>query len=338
MSQIIVVTNRNKVKNYLKIEFGHAPQILTCVVPPSEDTNAILRCFSSRDMLIIDRDAFESYEGFLIFNNAAQKQIKNIFVFSQKMGHETQLLSLHTSLSVLVDHVRRSVCLQNVADSGFSPIPAKYVNQLGSLPFTLFDKIANSRYIKFSGNILKNFEYSEVPENFYYQHKNNSKLGLFFLDHFISQFEASFFSTIQALPLTFNAYQAALELIDGLDCHSMDFSFVHGELDTLLRPSESFSGGREYSMKVRIFKLVWIFSAQVIDEVECLDKGLFEKNCQRLIFLIQTADLLLTFPDRPVYEVFEDIHRKYAGSSFEGILEELLDDENGYTSKVEAVA
>jgi hypothetical protein len=217
-ANVIVFTQRMDFRTLLEIECkgltGFAPVIKDSI----EELRSFLTLGSDIEILVVD-DPQEN----IVQALAMETQIKNILVLSDKQFQIEKSISFQTNtVESLINHLK-TILNPNVSNqTGYISIPVDSLIHFKMLPFDLFIKISEEKYLKripsneeIDESTIKGFKLKGILE-MHFERKNNRDFSLMLLNNMINKVESDYSSEDDKFKATNDVFLTTKEIVQSV--------------------------------------------------------------------------------------------------------------------------
>lgn len=193
-ANVIVYTQRMDFRTLLEIECKGMTGFAPVIKDSFEELKSFLTLGSDIEILVID-DPQES----IIQSLVLETQIKNILVLSDKTFSLKQSKSFpRNSVESLIDHLKTILVSKVTNQAGYISIPVDSLIHFKMLPFDLFIKISDEKYLKripanedIDESTIEGFKTKGIIE-MHFERKNNRDFSLMLLNNMINKVESDY--------------------------------------------------------------------------------------------------------------------------------------------------
>lgn len=307
MEEIAIVSGREDlvtaVKNECRTHSVGAPLVKAGL----EDLKLFLDIFNTFSVVIIDAVKISEASLFEFIETCGSK-IEHILVLTDTGLRYHPQISYHKSAGSLLDQLRRVINHEKSELFGFASAPVDVLLHFEFLPFDLYIKCSQHRYVKVVhaydelDEVLKNSLVSKGMESIYFEKKHNKTFSSLLINNLINRVEKDYHSVDAAMSAIDEVYNTARGIVQSLGfkpriievCESVMqkiMETIHASKSNLADYLGSFTGDQEISFKYRMIELTCLLSLKILDEDS--SKG---ENFQKIVFAALFCDIGLSDP------------------------------------------
>ncbi len=322
MSQIVAFTKRMDFKTLLDIECkgltGFAPVVKDTV----DEFQSMLGLLGDIDVLIVDQPKTKFDFNFLVQAiNDKGGSVKNILMLGSeetKVGNskvfpEDKVESLITHLKTLVAPAKES--------TGYISVPTDALKHFKILPFDLFIKISEGKYLKripanedIDDSTVEAFKAKGITD-LYFEKQYNRDFSLLLLNNMINKVERDYSSEGEKLKAVNEVFVTTKELVQsfGLPPRVVEVceSVIESISTDVLKGKDKFSNylvqmkdQSTLNFQFRFVELTSYIATQIVDALDAGDK---EEQIRKIVFASFFCDISLSDVSMLDYRTEESI-------------------------------
>lgn len=312
MSQVMAFTERIELKTLLEIECRGITGFSPVIHESLDDFKSMLSLFNTIDVLIIDepwdKDVFNALQGEV---NVRRDQIKQVFYLSdKKLSFENITVFGRNEIEKLIEYLKGVIRHSASGQEGYISIPINSLIHFKLLPFDLFVKIADGKFIKripaheeIDATTFASFKARGISE-LYFERRYNRDFSLMLINNMINKVEKDYETLDQKLTAANDVYLTTHQIVDKLGfkskvievCESVINQItddVAGGRDNFARFLEQLRTQTNLSFHYRLVELTSFIATQIIDEME--ESGKRDK-IRKIVFASMFCDYTLGKP------------------------------------------
>lgn len=312
MSQVMAYTQRVEFKTLLEIECKGLTGFSLMIHEELDDFKSMLSLFDSIDVLIVDEPADHSiFQAILGEINVRRPQIKKVFFLTDsQIGFDNILVFAKHEIEHLVNNLKSLILAPEPSTEGYISIPVESLIHFKVLPFSLFVKLAEGKFIKripaheeIEEATFDSFKQRGITE-LHFEKRFNRDFSLMLINNMINQVEKDYDSIDEKLVATDAVYATTQQIVNKLGfkpkvievCESVINQIsddVAGGKDNFARFLEQLRSQTELSFQYRLMELTSFIATQMIDVME--ETGKREK-IRKIVFASMFCDYCLKIP------------------------------------------
>ncbi len=311
ISQIVIFTQRIEFKTLLELECRALNGVSTVFHEKLSEFTSMLSLFSNIDILILDEPAdsaiFYSLQGEI---NSRRDNIKNVFFLTDHklVLEDVRIFSKYRVEDLLVK-IRSLLNPTLPSEEGFISIPIDTLIHFKVLPFDLFVKISDGKYLK---RIPAHEEIDETTFNrflfrgikdLYFERKNNQDFSRMLINSMINKVQKEYVTIDEKLIATNEVFVTTQQIVGKLGFKPRVIEVCESVLNQI---NEDVLGGKdnfsmflaklrtkkELSFNYRLMELTCFIATQIIDE---MDKVGQKEKIKKIVFASMFCDYTLKF-------------------------------------------
>ncbi|MBA2405010.1 MAG: hypothetical protein H0V66_09585 [Bdellovibrionales bacterium] len=309
MSQVMAFTQRIEFKTLLEIECKGLTGFSPVIHQKLEDFVSMLSLLDSVDILIIDEPKDQAtFKSLLVGIKLRREEIKKIFFLS---NHKVDLTDVKVfalnDVEELLSEIKTLIAPPVASNQGYISIPTDSLIHFKVLPFDLYVKISDDKYLK---RIPAHEEIDESTfasflsrgiNDLYYERKYNRDFSLMLINNMINRVEQDYGSIAQKLTATNEVFVTTQQIVEKLGFKPKVIEVCESVLNQI---SEDVSSGKdsfakfleqlrtqvELTFHYRLMELTSFVATQIIDEMEKEGK---RERIKKVIFASMFCDYTL---------------------------------------------
>ena len=309
MSQVMAFTERVEFKTLLEIECRGLTGFSPVIHEALDDFKSMLSLFDTIDVLIIDepsdKTVFSSLQAEV---NVRRDQIKRVFYLSEtKLSFENVTVFARNEVEKLINDLKDLIRPATQSQEGYISIPIDSLVHFKVLPFDLYVKIADGKFIKripaheeIDATTFASFLHRGITE-LHFEKRFNRDFSLMLINNMINKVEKDYDSLDQKLTAANDVYLTTHQIVNKLGfkpkvvevCESVMNQIsddVAGGRDNFARFLEQLRSQTDLSFHYRLMELTSFIATQIIDEME--ESGKREK-IRKIVFASMFCDYSL---------------------------------------------
>lgn len=309
MSQVMAFTERVEFKTLLEIECRGLTGFSPVIHEALDDFKSMLSLFDSIDVLIIDEP--DDREVFLALQsevNVRRDQIKQVFYLSEKkLSFENVTVFARNEVEKLLEVLKDLIRPATLSQEGYISIPIDSLVHFKVLPFDLYVKIADGKYIKripahesIDDSTFASFKQRGITD-LHFEKRFNRDFSMMLINNMINKVEMDYESLDQKLTATNDVYLTTHQIVNKLGfkpkvvevCESVMNQIsddVAGGRDNFAKFLDQLRSQTELSFHYRLMELTSFIATQIIEEME--ESGKREK-IRKIVFASMFCDYSL---------------------------------------------
>lgn len=320
-SQIIAFTDRIDFKTLLDIQCKSLTGMAPMIKEDPEEFTSFLGLLSEVDILIIDQPKSKKDYSFLLrVVSEKETEIKNVILISDEEDKTQKSLTFPSNgVDILIEHLKSLLTKDKPDQEEYISVPVESFFHFKILPFDLFIKISEGKFIKripanedIEEETVKALKNKGIQE-LYFGKKHNREFSNFLLNNMINKVEQSYSSTDQKQKARSQVFQTTQEIVQSVGlpprvievCESVMESISDDVLKSKDKLSSYLSQMKSSDLSFS-FRLVELTSFIAVQMVELLDAGT-EENIKKVVFAAFFSDISLTDPSHLEYRSTESI-------------------------------
>lgn len=315
ISQIIAFTQRLEFKTLLEIECKTMSELNPVIFNTVDEFRSMLALLNSVDVLIVD-EPLDNPTFLAVFSEvmARKSSIKKIFLLSDEDSFDPNILVFpRTDVTGFMNQFK-TIFYPGPKNplEGYISIPVSSLKYFNVLPFDLFVKISNDKYVKripaheaIDDSTLASFISRGILE-LYFEKKHNRDFSSMLINNMINKVETEYNTLDEKLLAIQDVYVTTLDIITKLGFKPKIIQVCESVLDQI---TEDVSSGKDNFAKYmdqlrtqknlafhyRLMELTGFISTQILNETG--EQNLRDK-VRKLIFASMFCDYTLKSPDQ----------------------------------------
>lgn len=215
---VIVFTQRMDFRTLLEIECKGLTGFAPVIKDSFEELKSFLNLGSDIEILVVD-DPQDN----LMHSLALETQIKNILILSDKKFQLTKSKSFpKNAVEALINHIKTILNPNLNNQAGYISIPVDSLIHFKMLPFDLFIKISDEKYLKripaneqIDESTIDGFKFKGITD-MHFERKNNRDFSLMLLNNMINKVESDYSSEDAKLKATNEVFLTTKEIVQSV--------------------------------------------------------------------------------------------------------------------------
>jgi hypothetical protein len=309
-TQVIAFTKRLEFKTLLDIECKGLTGFAPVIKDSMEDFQSILNLFSGINVLIVDQPT-DPKEFSLIMNLITKKEgeIKSmIFVGDQEIDLKSAKIFKLNNIDSFVDHLKKLLNQGEKQEVGYISIPADSLIHFKVLPFDLYIKISEGKYIKrihadedIDSDTVKSFQAKGIKELFF-DRQYNRDFSRMLVNNLLNKVEGDFGSNDEKLKARSEVFTTTKELVQSVGlpakviqvCESVMDKIsqdVNKEKDRFSTYLSHIKNQQDLSFQFRFVELTSFIATQIVEDMNQPDRM---EQIKKVVFASFFCDIPLT--------------------------------------------
>ncbi|MFP5384925.1 MAG: hypothetical protein ACLGHN_02515 [Bacteriovoracia bacterium] len=309
-SQIIAFTTRLEFKTLLDIECKTLTGFSPVVKDTVDDLSSLLGLFADIDILILDEPPVEKdYKFLLDAISVKEEDIKSIIILGNKnIDLKNSRFFPQQEVGSLIEHLKTLLTPVENASCQYISVPSDSLIHFKVLPFDLYVKIGENKYIKripanedIEESTVEGFKAKGILE-LYFEKKFNRDFSLMLLNNMINKVEKQYTSESDKLKARSEVFSTTKEIVKSVGlpprvvqvCESMMESISEDVLkgkDRLSNYLSQMKGQSHLNFSFRFVELTSFISTQILDAMEIPGK---EEAIKKVVFAAFFCDISLS--------------------------------------------
>jgi hypothetical protein len=313
-NQVIAFTKRIEFKTLLDIECkeltGFFPVVKDCL----EELKSFLDLFPEIYLLIFDNPPGSSdLKHFMSTLRDREGSIKNmVFIYNEKIDLINAKTFTDDKTDHFMGHLKSLLGNGSIPDSGYIAVPADSLIHFKTLPFDLYIKISENKYLKRipaneevdEGNVVA-FREKGITE-LHFERKYNRDFSLMLLNNMINKVEGDYSSVDAKLKALNEVFLTTKEIVQSVGllprviqvCQSVMDSIAEDaskEKDKFSRHLSQISKQSNLNFQFRFVELTSFIATQMVDDMNAPAK---DEQIRKVVFASFFCDFTLTSVDQ----------------------------------------
>ncbi len=217
-ANVVVFTKRMDFKTLLEIECKSLTGFSPVLKDSIEDLKSFLSLGSDIEILVVDDP-----QNNILTSLPSESQVKNILVLSDEASPANKTTCFPTSAAAsLIDHLKKLLSSDRPDQEGYISIPVDSLVHFKILPFALFIKIADGKFLKripanedIDETTIKNFKSKGISE-MHFEKKNNRDFSMMLLNNMINKVESEYSSEDAQMKATNEVFLTTKEIVQSV--------------------------------------------------------------------------------------------------------------------------
>lgn len=309
-SQIIAFTKRFEFKTLLDIECKGMTGFAPVVKDSLDDFQSLLGLLTNIDVLIIDEPASRNdYDFLLSLVEEKSSSIKNILLISNVQSSIQSAKTFSQSeIQKLVDHLKSLLGSESAQATGYISVPSDSLIHFKILPFDLYIKISEGKYLK---RIPANEDIDEATvlafkakgiTDLYFEKQFNRDFSLMLLNNMINKVEKNYSNEAEKIKARNEVFVTTKEIVQSVGlpprviqvCESVMDSIsedvVKGK-DKFAKYLEKMKVQNNLNFQFRFVELTSFIATQIVDQ---MNEGEKSEQTKKVVFAAFFCDICLT--------------------------------------------
>ncbi len=314
ISQVVVFSKSPEFRMLLDLECKSVGGFTPLIRDSFDEFQSLIGLIDKIDILIIDEPEDQVlFKNLINLTNEKLSSFKQIFVLSNSdVLIRTAKVFEKKNIEALVDEFKHLLGDVNNQEEGFISIPISSLFHFTILPFDLFVKIGEGKFIKripaheeIDKTTFSSFLQKGMTDLFF-ERKFNRDFSKMLINSMINQIERDFNSIDEKLEAADNVFQTTQQIISKLGlkpkivevCQSVlnqIFSDVSGGKDAFAKFLDQLRIQSDLHINYRLMELTCFTATQILNEI---DQGVDPEKVKRLIFTSMFCDFCLNEPQQ----------------------------------------
>lgn len=309
MSQILAFSQRMDFKTLLEVKCKTYSGFTPLIYQTLEEFRSILNIFESIDVLVVDEPEDKVlFLSILRDVNLHAPRIKHILMLSREhTGHPQSKSFPKEEVSELLEEMKRHLAPQAEPEKGYISIPMDSLVHIKVLPFDLFIKISEEKYVRripahesIDSETINGFIAKGISE-LYFERRHNRDFSLMLINNMINKVETEYVTIDKKLEATSEVFETTHQIVGKLGfkpkvvavCESVMnqiFEDVAKGKDNFARFLDQLRSQTDLPFRYRLMELTSFIATQMIDEME---EGGKREKIKKIVFASLFCDVTL---------------------------------------------
>ena len=326
-AQIIAFTDRLEFKTFLDIQCKGLTGVAPVVKDNTDEFLAFLNLLSEIEILIIDQPKTKNDYSFLL-KAVLEKEadIKNVILVSDDdLKTKKSLVIPQNEVNKLMDHLKSLLETDQVVSDEYISVPTDSFLHFKMLPFDLFIKISEGKYIKripanedIDEETVKALKSKGVVE-LYFGKRYNRDFSMLLLNNMINKVERNYDSDDEKLKAKSQVFVTTQEIVQSVGlpprvievCESVMESISLDVLKGKDKLSNYLSHIKDSQLSFN-FRFVELTSYVAVQMVEVQNSATKEEDIKKIVFAAFFSDISLSDPAHLELRSMDDIKDLWA--------------------------
>lgn len=327
-SQIVAFTKRFEFKTLLDIECKGMTGFAPVVKDTLDDFQSLLNLLTNIDVLIIDEPPVKNDFQFLL-QLVAEKahSIKSILLVTEEIPLIKNAKSFpQGQIEALITHLKSLLVNENSHVNGYISVPSDSLIHFKVLPFDLFIKISEEKYVK---RIPANEDIDEATvlafkakgiTDLYFEKKYNRDFSLMLLNNMINKVEKNYESETEKLKARNEVFVTTKEIVQSVGLPPRVIQVCESVMESIsedvVKGKDKFSSyldrmkiQNNLTFQFRFVELTSFIATQMVDQINEASKV---EQTKKIVFAAFFCDISLTDGSQLDYRTEESIKNLWA--------------------------
>lgn len=309
-SQIIAFTKRFEFKTLLDIECKGMTGFAPVVKDSLDDFQSLLGLLTTIDVLIIDEPpAAGDYKFLLELVSEKSSDIKSILLVSNETSGLKNSKSFPLNeIQGFIDHLKSLLGAQDAPLSGYISVPSDSLIHFKILPFDLYIKISEEKFLK---RIPANEDIDEATvlafkskgiTDLYFQKQYNRDFSLMLLNNMINKVEKNYESESEKIKARNEVFLTTKEIVQSVGLPPRVVQVCESVMESIsedvIKGKDKFSSyldrmksQNNLNFQFRFVELTSFIASQIVDQLNVGDKN---EETKKVVFAAFFCDISLT--------------------------------------------
>lgn len=309
-SQIIAFTERFEFKTLLDIECKGMTGFAPVIKDSLDDFQSLLGLLTNIDVLIIDEPSVRGdYDFLLSLIEEKSSSIKNILFVSNELSRiNTAKTFPQGEIQKLIDHLKSLLGSGNTQATGYISVPSDSLIHFKILPFDLYIKISEGKYLK---RIPANEDIDEATVNafkakgitdLYFEKQYNRDFSLMLLNNMINKVERNYSNDAEKIKARNEVFVTTKEIVQSVGLPPRVIQVCESVMESIsedvVKGKDKFSAyldrmkdQNNLNFQFRFIELTSFIATQIVDQMNENDKA---EQTKKVVFAAFFCDISLT--------------------------------------------
>lgn len=309
-SQIIAFTKRIEFKTLLDIECKSMTGFAPVVKDSLDDFQSLLGLLTNIDVLIIDEPPMpKDFKLILDMVSEKQSSIKNILILGNEAAPlKNSRIFPQDKIQLLVDHLKTLLGSESSQSVGYISVPSDSLIHFKILPFDLYIKISEEKYLK---RIPANEDIDEATvmsfrtkgiTDLYFEKKYNRDFSLMLLNNMINKVEKNYSTVDEKIKARNEVFLTTKEIVQSVGLPPRVVQVCESVMESIsedvIKGKDKFSSyllrmkdQSNLNFQFRFVELTSFIATQMVDGMNEADKV---EQIKKVVFAAFFCDISLT--------------------------------------------
>jgi hypothetical protein len=314
ISQVVVFTQCPEFRMLLEIECRGSGGVSPLIRDSYDEFNSLISLLDKIDFLIIDEPEDSDLAIKLLgLIHEKKNSFKDLFLLVKKsINFEGAKVFFKKDLEKLIDEMKLIIQSGEKKTEGYISIPIDSLVHFKFLPFDLFVRISEEKFIKripaheeIDDQTFTSFMQRGITE-LYFEKRFNRDFSMMLINTMINEVEKDYDSLNEKLTASQNVFNTTQQIVSKLGfkpkivevCESVlnqIMTDVNGGRDAFAKFLDQLRSQSDLNINYRLMELTCFTATQILNEI---DQGLDPQKVKRIIFASMFCDFSLTEPNQ----------------------------------------